>query len=73
MKKLLLKVVQKALETSTLGNFYKFSNKKYRTTNKLSFAINPFQDNVPFLYPLKTSENQRFFDVLRGYRKVILA
>ena len=73
MKKLLLKVVQKALETSTLGNFYKFFNKKYRTTNKPSFAINPFQDNVPFPYPLKTSENQRFFDVLRGYRKAILA
>ena len=24
--------------------------------------------NVPFLYPLKTSENQRFSDVFRGYR-----
>ena len=28
----------------------------------------PFHANVPFLYPLKTSENQRFFDVFRGYR-----
>ena len=32
-------------------------------------SINPFQVNVPFLYLLKTSENQRFSDVFRGYRK----
>ena len=24
--------------------------------------INPFSTNVPFLYPLKTSENRRFYD-----------
>ena len=24
--------------------------------------------NIPLLYPLKTSENQRFSDVFRGYR-----
>ena len=30
--------------------------------------FNPFSTNVPPLYPLKTSENLRFFDVLRGYR-----
>ena len=30
--------------------------------------INPFSANVPLLYPLKISENRRFFDVLRGYR-----
>ena len=27
-----------------------------------------FSTNVPLLYPLKTSENQRFSDVFRGYR-----
>ena len=35
--------------------------------------INPFQVNVPFLHPLKTSENRRFSDVFRGYRKGTLA
>ena len=30
--------------------------------------INPFSTNVPLLYPLKTSENRRLFDVFRGYR-----
>ena len=33
----------------------------------------PLQPNVPFLYPLKTSENQRFSDVFRGYRNVASA
>ena len=30
--------------------------------------IKPFSTNIPFLYPLKTAENQRFSDVFRGYR-----
>ena len=30
--------------------------------------LNSFSTNVPLLYPLKTSENWRFFDVFRGYR-----
>ena len=28
--------------------------------------INLFQANIPFLYPLKTSKNQRFSDTFRG-------
>ena len=39
----------------------------------LVFLINPFQGNVPFLYPLQTSKNQRFSDVFRRYRKGTLA
>ena len=35
--------------------------------------INPFHANVPFLYSLKMSENQRFSDVFRGYRNETLA
>ena len=31
-------------------------------------VFNPFSTNVPLLYPLKTSENRRFFDVFWGYR-----
>ena len=31
--------------------------------------INPFQANIPFLCPLKTSENLRFSDVFSRYRK----
>ena len=35
--------------------------------------LNPFQANVPFLYPIKMLENQRFSDVFRRYRKGTLA
>ena len=34
--------------------------------------FNPFQANVPFRYPQKISENQRFSDFFRGYRRGIL-
>ena len=34
-----------------------------------SNILNPFQANVPFLYPLKTLENLPFSDVFRWYRK----
>ena len=41
-------------------------------TNKQSiklskWLINPFSINVPLLYPVKTSENPRVFDVFKGY------
>ena len=32
----------------------------------------PFSANVPLLYPLKTSENQRFADVFKEYRSKTL-
>ena len=32
-------------------------------------VVKPFHVIGLFLYPLKTSENQRFSDVFRGYRK----
>ena len=31
-------------------------------------SINPFLANAIVLYPLKTSENERFFGVFRGYK-----
>ena len=40
---------------------------------KMTKNIKPFQANVSFLYPLKTSENQRFLVVFRGYRNGTLA
>ena len=36
-------------------------------------GTNLFQASVPFRYPLKTWENQRFSDVFRGYRNARLA
>ena len=36
--------------------------------NKSSRYVHPYSTNVPLLYPLKTSEKQRFSDVFRGYR-----
>ena len=40
---------------------------------KMKKNIKPFQANVSFLYPLKTSESQRFLVVFRGYRNGTLA
>ena len=41
-------------------------NLQSNTHRKCPF--NPCHSNVSFLYPLKTSKNQRSFEVLRGYR-----
>ena len=35
--------------------------------------INPLHAKVPFLHPLKTSENEGFSDDFRGYRNRTLA
>ena len=37
--------------------------------NLFKVSINLFHATGIFLYPLKTSKNQRFFDIFRGYRK----
>ena len=39
----------------------------YKENSILNY-FNPFSLNVPFLYPMKTSENRRCSDVFRGYR-----
>ena len=38
-----------------------------------SERVNPFHATGLFLYPLKISENQRFSDAFRGYRKSPMA
>ena len=57
--------------------YYLFLLKSIHRSNKPKYLIitkiNPFQANVPFLYPLKMSENQRFSDVFRRYKKGTLA
>ena len=55
--------------------------KKALPLQNVPFPVNPslqiqmilvyfdtFYPNVPFLHPLKKSENQRFSDIFRGYR-----
>ena len=32
-------------------------------------VVDPLCPSVPFLYPLKISENQRFSDIFMGYKK----
>ena len=39
---------------------------------KLQNLRNPFYSSVTFIYPLKTSESDRFSDVFRGYINVTL-
>ena len=45
-------------------------NSLYQKVLRRKFAtlINPFSINVPFIYPLETSENLRYSDVFRTYR-----
>ena len=45
-------------------------NSLYQKVLRRKFAtlINPFSINVPFLYPLETSENLRYSEVFRRYR-----
>ena len=31
-------------------------------------SVNPFSTNIPFLYPLKASENLWFSNIFRGYK-----
>ena len=40
---------------------------------KLLSPVNPCHVTALFIYPLKTSENQKFSDVFRGYRKRSMA
>ena len=42
------------------------SNNSYKGSK--STNLKPFSTNVPFLYPQKMPENQRFSDVFSGYR-----
>ena len=68
-------------KTFTQSNFQGALNLKVQLENlKLQIIagikdliFSPFQANVPFLYPLKASENLWFFYVFRGYRKGTLA
>ena len=39
----------------------------------IQYYINPSHATDLFLYSLKISENQRFFDIFRGYIKTSLA
>ena len=43
----------------------KYPRKYYEV---LFYSFNPLQPDVAYLYPLKTSENVKVFDVFRGYR-----
>ena len=36
-------------------------------------TLRPFMSSVTFLYPMKTSEKQRFSNVFMGYTNVTLA
>ena len=47
---------------------YLFENEQPPTYMESVLIINLFQANVPFLYPLKTWENQRFSDAFTGHR-----
>ena len=46
-----------------------FPSAESHCSENSSLVVNPFHVSVFFLYPLKTSENQRFSDVFIGYRK----
>ena len=41
--------------------------------SQITVSVNPFPANVPILHSLKTTENQRFSGIFRGYKMGILA
>ena len=55
--------------------YYIWSNKELLIClmHLLKYLFNPFQANVPILYPLQTPENQRFSGVFRGCKMGALA
>ena len=54
----------------TINLYGKFYFVNIRNTKKQkTVLINPFHATGLFLFPLKTSGNQRFSDVFRGYKK----
>ena len=42
-------------------SYFILSDPKLKERKNKEFVINPFVPNAPFLYPLKTSENHKFF------------
>ena len=46
-----------------VGGLTEMENEKKKEIVTPVIPINPFHANVPFLYPLKMSENQRFSDI----------
>ena len=54
----------------TVVNNTNNTNALLRTNHRLNhFAINPFQTNVPYLYPLKTSGNEGFLTFSGGIER----
>ena len=46
---------------------------KIRARSRQFVVLTHFRPMFPYLYPLKTPENQRFIQVSTGYRKRLLA
>ena len=59
--------VKKKKKTGKFPRISEISRKIFTT------LFNPFLVDVPFLYPLKTSEKSNNADVFRGYRNGTLA
>ena len=69
-----LKEIQNVSKKVTFKNFRLFLLFVWPSSFRKRFSfINPLQANVPFLYLLKKSRNQRFSNVFKGYRKGTLA
>ena len=56
-------------EISTFHNIYNYHLHFNSFYNHVKQSVNKLNDAGLFLYPLKTSEKQRFSHVVRGYRK----
>ena len=63
-----MEVITFCLWRSLCGISYTILNLDF-TKFWYGISVNPFPPNVPFLDLQKTSENFRFFDVFRGYKK----
>ena len=59
------------LQNTFVGCFCHIYFKEMRHSEIEYILVNSFYPKIPFLNPLKTSENKRFSDVFRGYRNGI--
>ena len=53
-------------------NIYIYREREREREKSLRKSINSFHVNIPFVYPLKTSENLWFSGVFRGCRNRII-
>ena len=70
---LLIQSKYRKIQTRKNSIFGHFSRHNCLSCRSISSLINPFHATRNFLYQMKTSENQMFFNFFRGYSEISVA